>query len=114
MGGFSDVMEDYPLLDYLFLGRLPSDEGEVSRIRKLAGVYRAHGKEVQVSVWNSLGQPVWVNVPPVPMRQDIVRDTHEALGHIGHERLLGSLREWYWWPGMARQVRGLLKSCTTC
>lgn len=28
MEGFSDVMEDYPLLDYLFLGQLPEDLDE--------------------------------------------------------------------------------------
>ena len=44
--GASDVMEDYPLIDYLFTGVLPKDLEEMQRIRMLASLYRAHGNEV--------------------------------------------------------------------
>ena len=67
----------------------------------LASLYRAHGNEVQVHVLDHLMEKHWVNVPPLPNRLNIIRDTHETLGHIGRERLIGSLKQWYWWPGMA-------------
>jgi hypothetical protein len=85
-------MEDYPLMDYLFTGILPEDLEEQLRIKSLAGVYKAHGHEVQVRVRDHLGKPHWVNVPPIPNRYDIIKDTHESLGHVGREKLLGSLR----------------------
>ena len=61
-----------------------------------------------------LRQKHWVNVPPVATRVYIIRDTHETLGHIGRKRLIGSLKQWYWWPGLANQVRGVLKNCQIC
>ena len=114
MEGAADIMEDYPLLDYLFTGVLPKDLEELQRIKILASLYRAHGNEVQVHVLDHLRIKHWVNVPPVPTRVDIIKDTHETLGHIGRERLLGSLKQWYWWPGMANQVRGVLRNCPIC
>ena len=90
--GVADVMEDYPLLDYLFTGVLPTDLEEIQRIKQLASLYRAHGNEVEVHIQDQLGRKTWVNVPPVLNREDIIKDTHETLGHIGRERLLGSLR----------------------
>ncbi len=47
---------------------------------------------MEVHVLDQLGRKQWVNVPPVPNRVDIIKDTHETLGHIGRERLIGSLK----------------------
>ena len=44
--GFTDVMEDFGLIDYLFAGFRPGNPEEDDRIRKAATVYRAHGKEL--------------------------------------------------------------------
>ena len=66
--GFTDVMEDFGLINYLFAGYMPGNPEEENRIRKAASVYRAHGKELQVQVRGVDGEPTWVSVPPVPMR----------------------------------------------
>ena len=56
---------------------------------RLAQRYRAHGKELETLVhpYGSKQLTKWVPVPPVPMRKLLLRDTHEALGHVGREKL---------------------------
>ena len=33
----------------------------------------------------------WVPVPPIHMRSTIIRDTHEATGHVGRNKLCEAL-----------------------
>ena len=68
--GFTDVTQDLGLIDYLFRGVLPEQEGEAARVIKLARRYRARGAELETEV-NPYGMSAlskWVPVPPVPMR----------------------------------------------
>ena len=39
---------------------------------------------------------------------------HRDVGHKGHDCTLSSLRECFWWPGMANQMQQSIKSCTHC
>ena len=57
---------------------------------------------------------IWVNIPPVPMRPTIVRDTHEGLAHCGREKLVEALQTTYWWPGLRTQTMELLRHCPIC
>ena len=41
----------------------------------------------------------------------IARDFHDTLGHLGREKLLEALKEWYWWPGMAADAAQVLRTC---
>ena len=43
-----------------------------------------------------------------------MRDFHESHCHIGIGKLNGTLREWYWWPGMATTVIETVSTCPTC
>ena len=60
------------------------------------------------------GEPTWVSVPPVPMRDRLVVDTHDALGHCGRDKLLEALRFQFWWPAMHLNVQSCLQTCATC
>jgi hypothetical protein len=116
LDGTSDPVEDLALLDYLFRGRLPDDDDAVARLRRLALRYRARGQELEALV-NPYGVEAlqrWVPVPPIPMRAGIIRDTHEATGHVGRERLVEALLAAYWWPGLRSQVGAEVARCPTC
>ena len=39
---------------------------------------------------------------------------HQDAGHQGHDRTLSLLREHFWWPGMAKQMRQVIKTCRCC
>ena len=36
------------------------------------------------------------------------------MGHQGHDHTLSLLQECFWWPGMAKQMRQVIRSCTHC
>ncbi len=80
----------------------------------MAGFFRAKGNELQVEVVDNRGTPMWVDVPPIPARMTIARDFHDTLGHLGREKLLEALKEWYWWPGMAADAAQVLRTCEAC
>ena len=39
---------------------------------------------------------------------------HLDLGHQGCDHTLSLLQECFWWPGMAKQVRQIIKACRHC
>ena len=39
---------------------------------------------------------------------------HQDAGHQGHDRTLSLLQECFWWPGMAKQMRQVIKTCRCC
>ena len=36
------------------------------------------------------------------------------MGHQGHDCTLSLLQEWFWWPGIAKQMRQVIRACTCC
>ena len=39
---------------------------------------------------------------------------HRDAGHQGHDHTLSLLQECFWWPGMAKQMRQVIKACKCC
>ena len=39
---------------------------------------------------------------------------HRDAGHQGHDHTLSLLQEHFWWPGMAKQMRQVIRACTHC
>ena len=39
---------------------------------------------------------------------------HRDAGHQGHNRTVSLLQECFWWPGMAKQMRQVIKTCKHC
>ena len=39
---------------------------------------------------------------------------HQDAGHQGHDNTLSLLQECFWWPGMAKQMRQVIRVCTRC
>jgi len=116
LNGWSDVVEDLPLIDFLFRGRVPDDEAEYSRVQRLGETYRAQGEELETLVY-PYGMPLlarWVPVPPLPMRAQLICDTHEALGHAGIRKLSDALLARWHWKGLRTDVARELGKCPVC
>ena len=39
---------------------------------------------------------------------------HRGAGHEGHDCTLSLLQECFWWPGMAKQMRQVIRACKHC
>ena len=39
---------------------------------------------------------------------------HQDAGHQGHDHTLSLLQECFWWPGMAKQMRQVIRACKCC
>ena len=39
---------------------------------------------------------------------------HRDAGHQGHDHTVSLLKEHFWWPGMAKQMRQVIKACRCC
>ena len=40
--------------------------------------------------------------------------SHQDAGHQGCDHTLSLLQEHFWWPGMAKQMRQVIRACTCC
>lgn len=41
-----------------------------------------------------------MDVPPLVTRPALLADHHASLGYCGRDKLMGALKDHYWWPGM--------------
>mgnify|MGYP006360654461 FL=1 len=116
LNGSTDPVEDLVLLDYLFRGRIPDDDGQYDRVRALEGTYRARGEELETLVFPSGSTELarWVPVPPVCMRPQLIRDMHEALAHAGTPKLWEAMIAKWWWPKLRADVLVELRACPMC
>ena len=53
-------------------------------------------------------------VVPKAHRTAALNGCHQDAGHQGHDCMLSLLQEHFWWPGMAKQMRQVIKACRCC
>ena len=53
-------------------------------------------------------------VPPVVKREEILRELHEAGGHVGITKVYRMARTYYYWPGMFEQCTLVVSECVSC
>ena len=51
---------------------------------------------------------------PNTHRTATLNGCHRDAGHQGHDCTLSLLQEHFWWPGMAKQMRQVIKACRHC
>lgn len=55
-------------------------------------------------------------IVPKALRQRVLSDLHDSQhsGHPGRQRTYKSIRTWYWWPGMRKEIIDYVTRCATC
>ena len=53
-------------------------------------------------------------IVPKAHRTATLNGCHWDAGHQGHDHTLSLLQECFWWPGMAKQMRQVIKACRHC
>ena len=53
-------------------------------------------------------------VVPKAHRTATLNRCHQDAGHQGCDHTLSLLQECFWWPGMAKQIRQVIKACNHC
>ena len=53
-------------------------------------------------------------VVPKAHRTAALNRCHQDAGHQGHDCTLSLLQEHFWWPGIAKQMRQVIKTCRHC
>ena len=48
------------------------------------------------------------------IRSMIIENIHKIVGHYSHPKTLKYMRNYYWWPTMAKDMEKFCKSCETC
>ena len=53
-------------------------------------------------------------VLPQSFRSKVIEGSHYQVGHLGQDRVLELLRDWFYWPGMYTDVASYINSCPRC
>jgi len=59
-------------------------------------------------------QTTFRQVPPPSVRDQIILNAHQNLGHVGEKRTIFALSTAYWWYGMTVDVKRVLSGCKLC
>ena len=61
-------------------------------------------------------QPACLCIPREPMRLKILQDHHDCsvAGHPGRDRTLWNVSKFFFWPGMGKTVKELVRTCELC
>ncbi|SCZ88169.1 BZ3500_MvSof-1268-A1-R1_Chr10-2g02865 [Microbotryum saponariae] len=49
-----------------------------------------------------------------PLRESILHDAHDALGHLGDVKMYQTVIQTYFWPNMSRHVKQYVQQCDSC
>ncbi|KAJ2943625.1 hypothetical protein O0L34_g16737 [Tuta absoluta] len=60
------------------------------------------------------GRTKCIPIVPRAMQWSVVNNVHESLVHLGWEKTLDKLYDYYWFEGMSRFVRKFVDNCVTC
>ena len=60
------------------------------------------------------GEPCEQFVLPQKHIPDVLRQLHDNVGHMGHDRTLSLVRDRFYWPGMAKDVEEWIKEWPPC
>ena len=111
----ADIWHDKAALHFLRNNIVPEDRREASRVRKRALLYTWRNNRLFRRIQHKqTGSIVERLVLKPSIREQTILDTHAEIGHLGEKRTIAAMSNMYWWPGMATQVRDLLKTCVLC
>ena len=101
------------ILELLSLGAQPSSQTpeELERLRQRARNFFVHDDRL----WrcHTQGRHQLVLIHP-QQRLQVTREAHDKLGHKGFYSTLRALRDRFWWPALANDVRWYIKTCHEC
>ena len=63
------------------------------------------------------GKKIWMQlVVPHALREEIIQELHAGPleGHLGEDKTLGKVKEWFYWPGMQQDVAQWIRTCSVC
>ena len=66
---------------------------------------------------NTSGKSSWLQlVLPQLLREEVLQELHAGAleGHLGEEKLLGKVKERFYWPGMQQDARDWCRTCEFC
>jgi transposase InsO family protein len=94
--------------------RLKDDMGLVDDVLYFKG--QEGGQKGRLWRSNRVGEASWRIVVPQSLRETILRHLHcdPAAGHSGRNKTLRRVREKYYWPRMARDVKKFVRNCLAC
>ena len=109
------------VLDLLHSGQLSAYNCKKSDLDDLKGLLRLR-KDLfldsrllyQKAYFQTTGKQVNQFVMPTKFRKRTVTICHEDYGHLGMDRVLVLLQEWYFWLKMSGDVRKYIRQCDRC
>ena len=76
-----------------------------------------------ISLWGTLylcstpkgeNEDLLLFIVPKAHQTAALNGCHQDAGHQGHDHTLSLLQEHFWWPGMTKQMRQVIKACRCC
>ena len=90
-----------------------SDEGQMVW-RNCQNFTSLRGTLYMYSTPKGENEDLFLFVVPKAHRTATLNGCHQDSGHQGHDCTLFQLQECFWWPGMTKQMRQVIKACRCC
>ena len=111
----TDIWEDTPTLHYIRTGNLPEDTptNRLPVILARSRRYRWEDDKLFFVKENCLRHE-WRICPPPSDRDELVKQLHTKLCHVGVKKTFAALKQNYYWAGFYKHVEDVLRNCEQC
>jgi transposase InsO family protein len=110
----TDLYDDEELVQYLRQKELPASAEDSKRVLRRAKAYRFYNGRF-FKVIDRSGEPLSYRLVPEPhLRDALILDAHENLGHLGEKRSISAISATYWWYGMTLDIKRVIAGCKQC
>lgn len=77
------------------------------------GILYRHSKSLSKKGTRVKDNPMQL-VLPTTMIQEVLKDNHDKMGHLGTAKTIFRLQQHYYWPNLSSAVEKYIKECDTC
>lgn len=91
--------------------RVGQKSGGNSKINRIAERCEIKDEILYYKPVTSLGK---VLVLPEELREDVIKQVHREMGHQGQYKVIKYIRDRFYWRGLTRQVKRVIRKCHDC
>ena len=96
--------------------KMQSEDEKLKKLKKEIADNKYNNYKIfnDIIFYKPLKELGWRIVVPVAIKNKLIIETHERIGHLGVFKTIAELKKNFWWSSMRKHIKSLVVSCDIC